>query len=79
MLVGPSGKQAEPSVRWAAYRLQSETVKIHMCVVALTTGIAACSIKLMDDLSAVRHECDTEQILVAAVHEQRVFGGVCTT
>ncbi len=46
-----------------------------MCVVALTASIAACNINLVRrDLSAVRHECDTEQILVAPVYQQRVFG-----
>lgn len=33
-----------------------------MCVVALTAGIAASNIKLLDDHSAVRHQSDTEKI-----------------
>ena len=45
-----------------------------MCVVALTASIAACNIKLVDDLSAVRHECDTERILVAPVHSKEYLG-----
>ena len=35
-----------------------------MCVVALTAGIAASNIKLLDDHSAVRHQSDTEKIFV---------------
>jgi hypothetical protein len=46
-----------------------------MCVVAPTASIAACNIQIgRRGLSAIRHECDTEQIMVAAVHQQRVFG-----
>ena len=46
-----------------------------MCVVALTASIAACNIKLVDEIfSAKRHECDAEQILVVLVYQQRVFG-----
>ena len=64
-----SARRAQPfRLRWAAYSLQLATVKIHMCVVALTASIAACNMELVDDLSAVRHECDTEQILAAPAH-----------
>ena len=50
-----------------------------MCVVALTAGIAACNIKLLDDLSALRHQCDTEQLPVAPVHQQEYWRVCCTT
>jgi len=45
------------SATWLG-NVQLATVKIHMCVVALTASIAACNITLVDDLSVVRHECD---------------------
>jgi hypothetical protein len=56
-------------------QVQLAIVIKHMCVVALTASIAACNIKLVDDPSAVRRECDTEQIVIAPVHQQRVFWG----
>ena len=66
-------------MRWAAYSLQLATAKIHMCVVALTASIAACNIKLVDDLSAVRHECDTEQIAGrSGPTAKSILGTVCT-
>ena len=46
-----------------------------MCVVALTASIAARNIKLVDDLSAVSHECDTEQRCTS----KEYLGSVCTT
>ena len=62
-------------MRWAAYGLQLATVKLYMCVVALTASIAACNIKLVDDLSPVRQRTHTEQILAAPAHQHRVFWG----
>ena len=59
-------------MRWATYSVQLAIVKTHMCVVALTASIAACNIKLVDAVSAVRHECDTEQILVAGIHSKEI-------
>jgi len=43
-------RQGEPSVRWDAYSLQLASVKIHMCVVALTASIVACNINLVDEI-----------------------------
>ena len=46
-----------------------------MCVVALTASIAACNIKCLNDLSAMRHECDTGLIVAAPIHQHRLFWG----
>jgi len=70
-------------VRWAAYSLQLAIVnQTHMCVVALTASIAACNIKLVDEIfQPLGMNVTTEQqILVASAYQQRVFGeSVCTT